>query len=510
VRRVKSTASDIGEFLPCIGRLFRVFNPKEPNYYDSLVDSYIRSIGEDPSVLNRYVVTPKRLGQSINALKRYDRAAQPFSPEICCLYDVAGEWLDKEFGLYVGNSIVVDYDDCLEWFNPMKSPGYPWSLSYTFKADFWMSPDVDFFAKYYDVLSTPDYIRSLCSVSIKEEIRPREKVDNDKVRTIIAMDVNHVTASARLSLDHNRKLTATHLKHSGALGMNLFEGGMHRLNDRMSAFGGGPNTIELDGVQFDGRYREYCFDKIAAFRWRMLAPEYRTPENKARLINLYKELTRSPLVNVDGHVYGRVTGGPSGHGNTTPDNLYKNFMDMVVLWHRIMPKDYHTYEKFHEFLVLCICGDDINETAHPSIQCHWNVAAIRKHAASIDMEYTFASEDYRHNSECTFLGHGFQLTDIPSLGHAMYLPIIDCERMRTNMLIYNIAQTPEMTIIRACGLRNETFACSSCRKWFSDLLDYLRVLVPLTPKVLEAWKNYKTDADLWKLFSGFDPVDLSL
>jgi len=337
----------------------RHFNEKEPNYYDDEVDAYIRSVGDEPSSFDRYVVVPKRLGLAVDALKRYDREPHPFSPEICRLYDIAGDWLEKEFGHYLSDSRVMTYDAVIEWLRPMRSPGYPWTLKYEYKVDYWLSPDAPFYSRYWDVLSTPEYIRFLCSVTIKEEVRPREKVDRGEVRTIVAMDVNHVVAHSMLCLHQNNRLIASHLKHSSALGMDTFNGGFHRLDAKMSRFGGGRNVIELDGKKFDGRFRYYCMQKIRDFRFKMLAPEFRTPENRVRLFNLYYELAHSPLVNVDGFVFGRLVGNPSGQACTTPDNTFKNFMDMVVLWHLIMPEEYHTYEKFSEFLTMCICGDDI-------------------------------------------------------------------------------------------------------------------------------------------------------
>lgn len=270
------------------------------------------------------------------------------------------------------------------------------------------------------------------------------------------------------------------------------------------------NTIELDGKKFDGRFRYYCMKKIRDFRFKMLAQEYRTPENKARLKHLYYELAHSPLVNVDGGVYGRACGNPSGQACTTPDNLFKNFMDIVVLWHLIMPVEYHTYTHFSQLLILCVVGDDINISVHPTIQHLFNAKAIQDKMTVIDMEYHFASMEFRHNYECTFLGHAFEFCEIPKLGYGMYLPVIDCNRMRSNMLIYNEDHTIQNSIIRACGLRNETFACLSCRGWFLGLIEYLRKLTAddTTLETLNAWKNYNTDMDLWKIYSGKQLMDV--
>jgi len=497
----------MGEFLPYIGAIYRRFREKEPSYYDDDVSDYIRSIGADPTQFNRYAIVPKRLDIALKAIKRYDRVPDPFSPKVRQLYDVAGDWLEKHFGPYICNSRVSSYERVLEWLDSDKSAGLPWTYRYPKKFDYWNGDNSGFFVKYWDALRTPQSIMSLCSVSIKEEVRPVEKILNKDGRTIVAMDVNHVVAHSMLCLEMNQKLVESNLEHSSALGINMFQGGWHKLNDKMSRFGVGANTIELDGKKFDGRFRYYCMRKIRDFRCKMLRSQDRTCDNIRRMSNIYYQLCHSPLVNVDGAVFARSSGNPSGQACTTPDNTLKNYMDMVVLWHLIMPEEYHTYELFNELLIMCINGDDINITVCPSVQHLFNVDAIERAMSLIDMEYHFASRHFRHNYECTFLGHGFKLCDIPHLGYPMYLPVIDCVRMRTNMLIYNEQRTVQNCIVRACGLRNETFACSDCRTWFLDLIDYLRSRYGHREDCRDSFKSYLTDRELWKMYSGLSEID---
>jgi len=445
---------------------------------------------------------------SAAALKRYDRVPHPFSLKVEKLYEIAGNWLDKCYGPYLSNSNMSDYDYVLWSLQPLRSPGLPWTMQHVYKCDYWNSPDSDFYAKYWERLATDDPIRSLCSVTIKEEVRPMKKIVNCDVRTIIAMDVNHIQAQLELFLQQNESLIATHDKHPIQLGLDIFNAGFHKLNAKMSRFGPTPCTLELDGKKFDGRFRYFCFLQIYKFRFRMLRRCFRTPENWKRILNLVHDLCFSPLVDVNGDVFSRLCGNPSGQGCTTPDNAFKNWMDIVVLWHLIMPSKYHNYEDFSNLLEMCICGDDINISVHPSIQDLFNIDSIKSVMDQIDMEYHFAADHFRHNYECTFLGHGYKLCDVPDLGHAMWLPVIDCERMRCNMLIDNDKQTIENTIVRACGLRNETFACDECRDWFDDLIQFLRArTVPdmKKPGISDAWKNFKTDAELWQLYTGIKP-----
>jgi hypothetical protein len=493
----------IGDHMPYVGSIPRFFKSKEPNYYDQVVHDYIIQRGEDPKSYMDYAVVPKRLNDSYRSVKRYDRDPDPLSDVTKAQYDVAFSWLSMEMSPSLGGSRVMSYDEVVEWLRPMKSPGLPWTQLYPFKCDYWMSPHSDFYAKYWDVLSTPDYIRSLCSVSIKEEVRPVCKIEIGNVRTIVAMDTNHVQAHLQLYLHQNQRLVATCGQHSMCLGQNLLNGQADKLVGSMSLFGP-KSVLEVDGDKFDSRKKRYQLEKVEEFRFGLLAKEFQTAANRVRSKNLYEELISAPVVLPNGHVFGRASGNPSGQGCTTPDNCFLNYTDWAVLFQKLVPVEFHTYECWKAFIKLIICGDDINVAAAECVREYITPARIRAVAPEIGMVYTFGSEEYRDAVECPFLGHSFKEVAIPGLPHTMVLPVITCERMRSNMLVDNAAQTLEMTIIRACGLRNETFACESCREWFQSLIDYLRDLSSksVSPEITLAWKSWLPDLSLWKLYTG--------
>lgn len=494
-------APDLGEHLKCIGRVPRYYNPKEVNYDDQVVDRYLRSVGEDPLAYSSYAVTNKRAGQSGKALQRYNRPSNLLSPVIEKYYKIAGSWLDHEFGIHVKGSEVVSYDAAREWVRDDTSCGMPWTERYATKLDYHLSDDGDFFSKYWDVLHTPDYIRSLCSVSEKIELRAAEKVSDGIVRTTICMDVNHVIAQHMMCHDLDAALIKTHRHHMIKLGLDSFRGGFDDLNRFMTKFGPGANVIELDGKQFDGRTLPVHFDQIRQFRFRMLAAHHQTQENSDRLRNLYTELVSAPFVDVDGFVYSRGVGNPSGQKCTTSDNSFKNFMDLAVLF--MLASGYTEYYQFKCLINACIVGDDLNIEVHPDIHHIFNAAVIQRLMSQINMEYHFASMDFRKNSECTFLGHSYRYNIIPDVNIGMYLPCIDGHKMRCSLLRFNESQTAEMTIIRACALRTETFPDPRERRWFAQLIEHLlRKYPPSLPEYASAWKNYKTDHDLWVLFSG--------
>lgn len=494
----------IGNYMKCMGHLFRHFNDSQPDYDDSFVLKFVTDRGEDLSYYDGFDVVPQVKEHARKALARYDRIEDPFTDDVKQFYDIAGHWLELEFGSYLQDSKIVSNDYVEQHLRDDKSPGAPWNMvGIRTKGEFFEQKP-EFYVTYWDKLATADHIRSLSSSSIKEELRDAEKVRNGQVRTIISMDVAHVKAHCQLALDQNMRLMYSCGKHSSCLGIVMQYGGWNQLNERMSAFGPLPCTLELDARQFDSRYRYYCFCLVRNFRFKMLAREFQTEANWIRLSNLYWELCFSPLVDVDGNVFSRECGNPSGQACTTPDNIFKNFMDIVVIWHLIMPESYHNYRDFHRFLILCIVGDDINISVHPAIQHLFNAKRIFDVMGQLDMEYTTPCMSFRHNYNCEFLSHGFE----EMLG--IYVPVIDCKKMRTSMLKFNVSGEIWETIARACGLRSETFGCIHCREWFSDLIKELKRAhgYSTDPKVIEAWKSYKTDAELWSLYTGLKYSDV--
>lgn len=366
----------------------------------------------------------------------------------------------------------------------------------------------DYFDYFWSYLHTINYIRTVCNVSLKEELRLASKILAGSVRSIISMDVNHVVSHCILAMDQNEKLKAHLFETPFMLGLNLFYGGANRLVYHMTPpEWKGPCTIELDGKQFDGTCKhDPHFKGIAELRWRWLARLYRTKENRKRLQNLYNDLCNSPLVNIDGHVFGRSTGNPSGQGCTTPDNSFKNWMDIYVLWCLCTPEEYHTLEKFQENVICIIVGDDVSLTVNPTMHEYFNHKTIELNSHKIGMVYHFASDKFEYFKDTTFLGHGFlEVDDHPRGGLKMYYPTIDSVKMRCSLLQYNEEGTIAMSIIRACALRNETFANKADRVFFDDYILWLksRHFPSIDHDIKTAWKAYLTDNQLHELYSGF-------
>jgi len=512
---------DLGASLPHLGRVFRVFKEKRPDYTDSIVRDFILSRGESLEYYSDYAVVPKEYSLAVASIKKGDLPKEPFSQVIEQIYDRAFDGLERMYAPFLGDSKMSSWDEVISWAPVRKSPGYPWILSYQYKEDFYGTDlGEEFLETYWDSLATDHPIESLCAVSVKEEVRSRVKIyDQASVRTVYSMPVQHTFSHSRLTLDQNNRLVQSAGQHFMELGINIFYGGFHRLQAKHQAFAGGPEkkcSLAIDGVKFEKRTRRTHHMRIARLRYHLLHREWRTEKNRLRFLNLYETIAGAPLVDPIGHVFGREGDQTSGQSCTTPDNGFKNIADMFVIWCLSCLdndlEEWCTWDMFTRFVLCSTNGDDINITVKEEAHHVFNAAVIIKYAAEIGMEYTLEFMEFRHFTDLTFLGHGFSLVHIPKLGHAMYLPVIDCQKMRSNCLIYNdeVNDPVAMTITRANGLRAETFACESCRDWFADLIYYLRSRYPATESapIREAWTTYKTDSELWELYSGYEAVDI--
>lgn len=508
---------DIGANVKHLGRVVRYYNPKSPDYRDPLVEEFLNLNGFTVSDYETYSVVPTNDEYVMDILKRYDRNPDPFENdvELQALYEAAGYALDKEFGPFVGGSRIRSLPTVCELLPVRKSPGWPFTLMYAYKEDMYGdnydSPEtgVDWINEYWRRLATTDPIWSFCSVSIKEELRPTAKVLSGSWRTIVAMACDNTICSGSLNGDHNDLLLQANGRCSSSLGLQLGFGHWDEHVNRHRRFGGiGKKcTLSLDGVKFDSTHHGRSFSNIRRFRYRCLRPEFRTLENYHRMRNIYEQNQKSPLVGLRGDVWDRSSANPSGQFCTTPDNIYKMYMDLFTIWCLVCPADLANWESFTTHVLLSINGDDVWVTVVESAQHFFNAEAIARCGERLGTKYEFENNgEFRDASECTFLGHRSIKLDIPGYDYTMWVPTPDCNKMRSSMLMYNELGTIAGTIIRACALRMETWACTDCRHWFDLLITFLRDRYrnSVDEDIINAWKSYKTDEEIFTIYTGID------
>jgi len=483
------------------GRVARTFKAKSYRWTSQIVDDFVRFDEPMADWTDEFKIVKKNLVGAYNSLVRFDHADFKCDDR---LWDIAYDWLYREFFPIMSGSVIYDYDTVREYMVDDTSPGFPMSVKYPTKAAYLKSQDGFFNNFHWDCLGSDDPIITFDAVSIKVELRSKAKVDSDKPRTIIAEDTDDSVAGQRLFLDQNIRMNSHHLEASSCVGLDPYHGGWHRCCIKMSVH---PNSFELDGKEYDGRFHNRAQSNICRFRKACLAVEYRTKDNLKRIDNFYNRMKGGFLVQVDGRVYLRTTGETSGNSNTVNDNSLKNRQDMTVLYLMLVPKKYHSFEMFNKHVSLVIVGDDVNLSVSDEILPFFNAKNIIAISSSIGMEYETPCADPRPFHDTSFLSSRFVLRRFGEI--EMYVPVLDCVKTKCSMLHGNEKGDVLSLIQRVCNMRIVSFGCVDCFSWFERLGDYIRKRFTSDPVArssawAKAWSGWLPEHELVRLYTGIE------
>lgn len=488
--------------LKCVGQCFRILKDTNPNYTSLDVVNWINTVGGIQH--EEYGIVPRNTGISRKSLDRYAKPPNPMSSDVEMIWLYAASALPREFG-FLMNSRMSSYDESIRGLDSTKSPGYPWTLKYPTKFDYWHSEDANWFDYFWSQLATDD-ISIIHSCSVKEEMRKKEKILDKNCRTMFAVDVNLIVSQSIFFKNQSETLVNNNLKCCSALGTSLFNGGAQKIYDYMTPWGFIPNMYSIDAKQFDSSFHVVAMRSIYGFRYNMLHSDYKSELNKMRVNNIARLLSEGYIVDIDGRIYLKLTGNPSGQFMTTADNILKNFVDCLSIWCMSVPQSYKNYDSWKKYTRMLFVGDDILMSVHPDFLQYYNYESFQANSKYIGMTYEFENTVPKYFGELSFIGHTFKQVKIPDQNFMMWLPDIDCIKMRNAVRNYNThlgKPTEKANLISMiCGLRLETFACESCRKYFSDLFFYIVSLYGDDQYVKIAMKGFLTDDELWSLFSG--------
>jgi hypothetical protein len=458
----------------------------------------LQTYGHVPDWSNSFRLAQKTLTGAANAMARYDLKPHSLDPR---LLGVAAEWLHNIYHPTMCNSKPLSLETILNTQDDDKSPGLPWSHDIPTKGEFFQSTTGEFFYKYWDALGTTQPIWSLAGLAHKTELISKEKFDADRPRSVCAMDACHVTSHGILCHDMDDKLKSNPLETPSALGLNPFHRGWDKAYRKLGRF---KRAAAIDGSRFDAKFYWAVFFIIVKFRFSCLAPMYQTALNWLRLLNLYVMMCFAYVVNVGGDVWLKFVGSPSGQKCTTTDNILKSTIDWIMIWLICTPTSYHTWEKFREHCELLIMGDDIVVSVSDEVAPYLTAADIKRAGDIIGMQYTFETEEMATVEDLTFCSMGFIKRTWGH--HSAVLPLHNCDRSMCSILHACANPAPSVQIGRLCQIYMMAWTCDKCRPFLQGYASYLRKLWPIntTPGAAEAWKAWKSDSDLAKLFFGLE------
>lgn len=434
------------------------------------------------------------------SLAKYAKDIMPMSVKEIEDMNLAWSFTERHFGYYMGNSDILDYEMAKAKMDMSTSSGAPFNQHYSKKSElFEKDEDIDSWLQedWNTIGTNPDWT-CLFTNSLKEEIRPAEKIQENSQRTFLSGGVDAVVHGTRLFVNMNEKFYASFLSSASAVGMSPYKGNWDRLFRKLNIF---KNGYALDESQYDSSLRAFLMWACALLRWRMLKPQFQTAENLMRLRNYYRNLVNTMVIGPDGIIIQKKGGNPSGSVNTITDNTLILYALLAYAWIRNAPKEYRTYESFELHTAKCLVGDDNTWTVSDEAHTFFNARSVIATWKKIGVTTTTDSLDARRAAELDFLS-----------AHTIFmngkaLPIYNIVKMMTTLLYApRELHTPAITLERTAALLSVGWTNIPFRRFCRDVIDWLTVkydkVMVDDPRWILAKCQIQSDATYYKLFMG--------
>jgi len=441
-------------------------------------------------------------GAAYKSLAKYGKDVLPMSDQEVQDMNMAWRWVARQFGPYMRNSRVVSLDEAISRLDMSTSTGAPFNLQYPTKLELfdkdpslkgWLEQD-------WELLATDDDWTCICTNSLKEEMRPQEKIDENSIRTFTAMAIDSTVHGTRLFVDMNEKMYDSHLRTASAVGMSPLKGNWDRLYRKLKKFEKG---YALDESQYDSSLRCYLMWGCAEFRWQMLRSEDQTAANLKRLRTIYRNLINTLILTPEGVLVYKKTGNPSGSVNTISDNTLILYCLMAYAWIRNSrgKECMESYEAFEEETAKALVGDDntwtVSEEAHEFFNAHTVINTWK----TLGVTTTTDSMEPRTPEELDFLSAQTVFLD------GVAVPLYARAKLMNSLLYAPLKNiTPATTLERTAAMLTIGWTDIPFRKFCREVLDWLVIkydpILYDDPRWILAKCQIQTDAIYYRLFTG--------
>jgi hypothetical protein len=484
-----------------------------------------------------YNMIIKNAEAEYKSASKYDKAQPSLDKKA---WEKSGEWTIRHFGPgKMRGACVVDKEVAWREMDKQTSPGYPHNLKYKTKSkmaedDKHMSIIDDYFSMIQRTQEEQEW-KPIWSCSEKVELRPKEKITANKIRTFTASPVEHSVALNRLCLDMNNRFYASNGKTWSFVGGNKFMCGFDELHRRLSKH---PNAYELDESEYDSSLFVEALKGQCDIRYEFLAEEFKTMENKNALDNLYESIIHSVIVMENGELLQKHTGNPSGSANTIVDNTMILYRLFAYAWILLVQK-YHgeqnakfkdqskadvknrqyedtfgDYGDFHEHVEAALNGDDNSYTCSDEVVDWFTPQNIGQIWSEVGITTnTPCHKKGKKVEEIRFLSQGFVEM------HGKWLPAPETNKVMSSIMYGAEIDNPMWHYMRACALRVDTWANKECRTIIQQYLEYLEneykdmfnSEIEVGPQdvklqMKDIRRMYKSDNWIWKLYTNHETM----
>lgn len=404
------------------------------------------------------------------SLAKYAKPILKMDEEAVYDMNLAWDWTEKHFGMYMKDSEVVSLQEARDHLDMSTSSGAPWNVLYPKKKElFEKDPEMDkWLEEDWNLLGVDPTWTCVATNSLKEELRTAEKMAQNSIRTFTSMPVDATIHGTRLFVDMNEKMYNSHLQSASVVGMSPFDGNWNTLYKKLNKF---QNGYALDEKEYDSSLRVFMMWGCAQFRYKMLAQKFRTPENKLRIQTYYRNLINTLILTPEGIIIQKKTGNPSGSCNTITDNTLILYTLMAYAWIRTSKKnnvELTNYEDFENHTRKALVGDDNTWTVSDEAHCFYNAVSVIDVWKTLGVTTTTDSLEAREAEYLDFLSAQF----LPMSG--VMVPIYDREKVMNSVYYAPKKQhSPCVTLERTAALLSIGWTDLQIRKFCRDLISYL-------------------------------------
>jgi len=434
------------------------------------------------------------------SLAKYGKSEVLMCDDDVAALNKAWKWTSRQFYPYMCESRVLTREEAVSKLDMSTSSGSPFNQLYPTKRElFELDPDIEeWLDKDWELLGHDDLWTTIFSSSLKEELRPVEKIKENSQRTFAAGATDATVHGTRLFADMNEKMYDSHLKTASAIGMSPLKGNWHKLYCKLSVFDKG---YALDETQYDSSLRTFLMWGCAKFRWSCLRQEDQTKENFHRLRVYYRNLINTMMLTPDGILMLKKLGNPSGSVNTVSDNTLILYTMMAFAWIKLSPPEMNDYVSFEDHTAKALLGDDNTWTVSDSGHEFYNGPAVIESWKLLGIITTTDSLEPRRPEELDFLSAHTVFMD------GMAVPLYDRNKLMQSILYAPTSHlTPETTLQRVTNLLQIGWTDLPFRKFCRQLIAWLLLkyddVLCNDARWIVAKAGIQNDQTLYALFTG--------
>jgi len=413
--------------------------------------------------------------------------------------NLAWEWTERHFFPYMGNSRIVSLQEAVDRLDMSSSSGFPFNREYSTKRELFDSDTtiMEWLEEDWEALGSDPLWTTIFSSSLKEELRPQEKILENSLRTFTAGATDATVQGNRLFVDQNEKMYAAHTVTSSSIGMSPLKGNWNKLYLKLNVF---KNGYALDESQYDSSLRQFLVWGCAQLRWKMLAVEFKTPENFLRIRTYYRNLIHTLILTPEGLLVMKKLGMPSGCVNTVTDNTLILYTLLAYAWISLCPDEFKSYVAFEDNTAKALVGDDNTWTVSDDCHDFFNAVTVIEVWKTVGITTTTDSLAPRAADELDFLS-----------AHTVFIkgiavPLYSRDKLMTSLLFAPQSKiTPATTLQRCTNLLQigwtDLVYRNFCRQLIAWLLQEYDDVLKENPQWIVAKSSIMSDEVYFTLFT---------